>query len=224
MLPSGEHPHHFPGNLPLTQEHLQCLMPENGLQLFQLQRRGDAEDAPAAAEAAIGDEDVAVRIESEKIAECLDGDDGAGDGIILRNCLLEKYLQGFPGAAAQIGKKLPVVEEVSSQDLRDAGDEMPVGNLFEDIHAEPFAEPHHALLMARWAKMTALTGKSQQIFVTAVITFDAGKAVVQVAAIEITIDHLLDIGPPETVLPGKILLIDPDKGLKVVFHAAVIIG
>jgi len=59
---------------------------------------------------------------------------------------------------------------------------------FEDIHAEPFAEPHTRFLMARWAKMTALTGKSQQIFVTAVITFDAGKAVVQVAAIEITID------------------------------------
>ena len=57
----------------------------------------------------------------------LDGDDGAGDGIILRNCLLEKYLQGFLGAAAQIGKKLPVVEEVTSQDLRDAEDEMPGG-------------------------------------------------------------------------------------------------
>lgn len=53
---------------------------------------------------------------------------------------------------------------------------------------------------------------------------DTGKAVVRVAAVEIPIDHLLDIGPPETVLPGKILLIDPDKGFKVVFHAAVIIG
>jgi hypothetical protein len=28
-----------------------------------------------------------------------------------------------------------------------------------------------------------------------------GKAVVQIAAIEIAIDHLLDIGPPETILP-----------------------
>jgi hypothetical protein len=27
-----------------------------------------------------------------------------------------------------------------------------------------------------------------------------GKAVVQIAAVEIAIDHLLDIGPPETVL------------------------
>ena len=43
---------------------------------------------------------MAVRIESQKIAEGLDGDDGAGNGIVFRNCILEKDLQGFPGAAA----------------------------------------------------------------------------------------------------------------------------
>jgi hypothetical protein len=69
-----------------------------------------------------------------------------------------------------------------------------------------------------------LAGESKQVFVTAIFAFHAGKAVAQIAAVEIPIDHLLDIGPPETVLPGKILLIDPDKGFKVVFHAAVIIG
>ena len=45
----------------------------------------------------------------------------------------------------------------------------------------------------------------------AVFTFHTGKAVIQVAAIEIAIDHLLDIGPPEAVLPGEMLVIDPDK-------------
>ena len=35
----------------------------------------------------------------------------------------------------------------------------------------------------------------------AVFAFHAGKPVVQIAAIEIAIDHLLDIWPPETVLP-----------------------
>ena len=49
---------------------------------------------------------MAVRIESEKIAEGLDSDDGAGDGIRghlaarCPHCILEKDLQGFPGAAA----------------------------------------------------------------------------------------------------------------------------
>jgi len=76
-----------------------------------------------------------VGIESEEIAEGLDGDDGAGDGILLRNRLLDKYLQGFPGTPAQIIKKFPIVQKVAAQDLRDTEDEMPAGNLFEDIRA-----------------------------------------------------------------------------------------
>ena len=34
----------------------------------------------------------------------------------------------------------------------------------------------------------------------------------QITAIEIAIDHLLDIWPPESVLPGEMLIIDPDEG------------
>jgi len=51
----------------------------------------------------------------------------------------------------------------------------------------------------------------------------AGKPVVQITAIEITIDHLLDIGPPEAVLRGEILVIDPEKGFKIILYAAVVI-
>jgi len=86
---------------------------EDGLQLFQFQGRGDEEHALVAVETAVRHEDVGVRIESEGIAEGLDGEDGAGNGIIFGNRLLEKDLQGFAGATAEIGKKLPVVEEMS---------------------------------------------------------------------------------------------------------------
>jgi len=71
--------------------------------------------------------------------------------------------------------------------------------------------------------MAALAGECQQIFVAAVFTFYAGKAVVQITAIEITIDHLLDIRPPESILPGKMLVIDPDKSFKIILYAAVVI-
>ena len=87
-------------------------------------------------------------IEPQKIAEGLDGDDGAGDGIIFGNRLLEKDLQGFPGAAAQVGKDFSIVQKVTTEHLRDAEDKMPVGNLLEDIHAEPFPKFNHTLLMA----------------------------------------------------------------------------
>jgi frataxin-like iron-binding protein CyaY len=42
-----------------------------------------------------------------------------------------------------------------------------------------------------------------------------------ISAIEIAIDHLLDIGPPESVLPGEMFLIDLDKGLKIILYKAV---
>jgi ABC-type amino acid transport substrate-binding protein len=55
------------------------------------------------------------------------------------------------------------------------------------------------------------------------LTFHTGKAVVQITAIEIAADHLLDIGPPESVLPGEIFVIDLDKGLKIALYTAVVI-
>jgi hypothetical protein len=80
---------------------------------------------------------MAVGIESEKVAESPDGDDGAGDGVRLLHRLPKKELRGFPSTAIQIGKKIPVKEKVPAQDLRDAEDEMPaqswpVGAKFTD--------------------------------------------------------------------------------------------
>ena len=167
---------------------------------------------------------MAVGIESEKIAEGLDSDDGAGNGIVFPHCILDKDFQGFPGAAAEIGKKLPIIEKVTAENFRYAEYEMPVRNFLEDIHAEPFPELHHPLLMARWAEMTPLARKCQEVFVAAIFAFHTGKAVVQITAIEITIDHLLDIGPPEAVLSREMFSIDLDKGLKIVLYAPVIIG
>ena len=52
-------------------------------------------------------------------------------GIIFRNSILEKNLHGFPGAAAEGGKKLPVVKKIPADNFRDAEYEMPVRNLLE---------------------------------------------------------------------------------------------
>jgi hypothetical protein len=73
-------------------------------------------------------------------------------------------------------------------------------------------------------KAATLIEERWEIFMAAVFAFHAGKAVVQITAVEIMIDHLLDIGPPEAVLPGKMLIIDPDEGLKIVLYATVVIG
>jgi hypothetical protein len=85
-------------------------------------------------------------IVSQEIAKRLNGDDGAGNGIIFGNRLLEKDLQGFPGTAAQAcpregGDRQEAScsrikygtgsEEISAQDLRDAEDKMAMGNLLK---------------------------------------------------------------------------------------------
>jgi len=66
---------------------------------------------------------------------------------------------------------------------------------------KPLTELHHALLVTGRAEMTAFTGERQQIFVAAVFAFNPGKAVFQIAAVEIAADHFLNIMPPEAVIP-----------------------
>ena len=56
-------------------------------------------------------------------------------------------------------------------------------------------------------KVVTFAGEGEKILMAAVFTFDAGKAVVQVAAIDIMANHLLYIGPPEAILSGEILII-----------------
>src|SRR5208337_1473055 len=106
---------------------------------------------------AVRQKNVTVGIESEEVAKGLHGNDRTGDGFLFRYCLLHENLQGIPGTAAETGKKLSIVKKIPAEDFRDAEDEMSVGHLFEDIHAEPLAEFHHTLLMTGRAKVAALT-------------------------------------------------------------------
>ena len=69
------------GNSPFAQEHLEDFVPEDRLQLFQVQGRGDPEHAPSV-EASVRHRDMAVRVEPEEVAKGLDGDDCTGDGIL----------------------------------------------------------------------------------------------------------------------------------------------
>ena len=107
-------------------------------------------------------------VEAEEIAKGLDGDNRAGNRILFRNDLLKKNFQGFPSTTAQLMQKLSIIEKVPAQDLRDAEDEMPVGDLLEHMDAEPLSEFHHPLLMAGRAKMTTLAGEGQKVLVVAV--------------------------------------------------------
>jgi hypothetical protein len=62
------------GNPPFGQGHLKNLVPEDRLQLFQVQGRSDPEHA-LPVKASVCHQDMAVRIESQEVAKGLDGDD-----------------------------------------------------------------------------------------------------------------------------------------------------
>ncbi len=99
---------------------------------------------------------------------------------------------------------------------------MPVRDLLENIHAEPLPEFHHAFLMAGGAEVAALAGKRQQVFMAAVFACHAGKAMLQISAVKITIDYLFDIGPPKAILSGKVFVVGLNEGFKVILDVMVI--
>lgn len=61
----------------------------------------------------VRDQDMAVRVEAEKIAEGLDDNDCAGNEILFVSDLLKEVPQRFPGAATQIMQKLSISFNVS---------------------------------------------------------------------------------------------------------------
>jgi hypothetical protein len=223
MFPHRQHLYHLPCDLVFFQEHSKNIVPEESFQLFQLQRRSDAKHPTVAIKTAVGYEDVAVRIESEGIANRLHRDDGAGDGIIFRNRMLEKNLQGFPVAAAEGGKEFSIIQKVATKNLRNTEHEMPVVYLFEDVHADPLPKCHHTFLMAGRTKMPSFTRKCPQVFMPAIFAFHTGKTVLQIAAIQITVDHLFYIRPPETILLVELFIIALHKSFKIILYTMVII-
>jgi len=58
---------------------------------------------------------------------------------------------------------------------------------------------------------------------TAVTTFDAGKAVMKVTTIEIAIDYLLDMRPPKSKFFGKPFIVDTDELFEKVLDTSVIV-
>ena len=128
-----------------------------------------------------------MRIESQKVAKGLDGNDGAGDCILLWDNGLEKQSQRVPPTATQVGEEFSVIEEIPPEDLWYAKNEMTVWYSLEHFFTEPFPEFHHPFLVTRWTEMAALAGECQEILVPAVSTFDPREAIMKDATIKIAI-------------------------------------
>ena len=58
----------------------------------------------------------------------------------------------------------------------------------------------------------------------AVFAFHTGKTLLQITAIQIPVDHLVNIRPPETMLPRELFNIALHKGFKIILYTMIIIG
>ena len=103
---------------------------------------------------------MAVRVETQEIPKGLDGNDGAGDCILLRDNRLAKDFQRVPCTSAQFGEESSVIEQVSPEDLGYAKNEMTVRYSLEDFFTDPSPELRYPFLMKRWTEVPALTRKS----------------------------------------------------------------
>jgi hypothetical protein len=165
---------------------------------------------------------MAVRVESQEIPKGLDSNDCAGDCILLWDDGFEIHFQRVPCTKTQFGEQSSIIEEVSSEDLWYAKNEMTVRYSLEDFFTEPFAEFDHPFLVTRRAKVAALTGEGQEILVAAVFASDPGEAVMKDAAIEVTVNDRFDIRTQETILFGKTVVVNLLKSLEIIFNTLII--
>jgi predicted DCC family thiol-disulfide oxidoreductase YuxK len=77
--------------------------------------------------------------------------------------------------------------------------------------------------MTRRAEVTALTREGQKILMAAVFASDPGKAVMEDAAIEVTVNDHFDIRTKKAILFGKTVVIDLFKSLKMILHTLKIL-
>jgi hypothetical protein len=99
---------------------------------------------------------------------------------------------------------------------------MPVRNRLDHFKTKPLAKLHYALLMAGWAKMPALARKRQQIFMPAISTSHPGKTIMQITAVQVTLDYSSNIRSEKTILSLKSVFIYLLKYFKVLFNALVV--
>ena len=104
-----------------------------------------------------------MRVESQEIPKGLDRNDGAGDCILFWDYVLEKHFQRVPCTSAQFGEEPSIIEEVSSEDLGYAENEMTVRYGLEDFFAEPFraakSPASHAPLRVGMGKAKPMAGR-----------------------------------------------------------------
>jgi len=114
----------------------------------------------------------------------------------------KENLKAFPGAMAELCQKLPVIFEIDTEKNGYAEYKLPVGYRIEDIVAYILSELDHLFGMAAWVEPPSLATECQEIFMAAVWIRapDPGEAFLQVSALQVILDHLINNWTKEAIL------------------------
>ena len=108
---------------------------------------GEAEEAAVGSKGAIGDQGVDVGVEVNELAEGLDGEDGAGSGVIAEEGAIDLQ-EGLPSQFGQAVEQGAVEAEEDAEAFGDGPDELAVGNIEADVLGDVEGEEdvHNKLL------------------------------------------------------------------------------
>jgi hypothetical protein len=96
--------------------------------------------------------------------------------------------------------------------------------MLEHLLAQPLPELDDSFLMTGGAEMPALAGERQQILVAAGLASHPGKTQMQVPAVQIPVNHILDIGSKKTVSALVAFFPEPFQVFEMVLYALKIMG
>jgi hypothetical protein len=130
MTPLHEHINQVFSDLAFGKEHLEDLVPEDLLQMFQFEQRRYSEHA-VSTKTAVGAEHMKMRMPSKEIAKRMYCHNGPRNGPLFQYGFPEKFFQSFPAATAEIGEQLSVIEEIAAKDFGYAENKVPVRNCLE---------------------------------------------------------------------------------------------
>ena len=172
-------------------------------------------ELPSLVHSALGHQQMEVRVEVDPVAKCLDGSNHSGHNVSACH-EFEITDEGAESRVAEGAQQPTVILEEYPQHFGDGEDDLAVGDIQEKLLSHPFAPLLQALGMARRTKPAGTAGEVEEKFRTTVRTADAGKPAAGVAAVEVTLDHLLDDRAEEAILLLETALILGQETIKVV--------
>jgi len=176
------------------------------------------DDGPVGPEAAVGHEEVQVRMPVGARAVRLQTGDDADRERALAGERANGGRDGAGSDAGDLAEQAAAIEAVRAQSLGDGEHHLPMRHRCEERGVEPLRPDRQPFGVAARAEIPAFAREREQVLVGTGVAADAGEAVLQHAAGKELVGDLRHDGAPRAVLARKALIVDRLQAVQVVRH------